>query len=102
MTVVIAQHITSLREEYRRSGLKWYWRLGNERLLNRKADGFSFTGLVRNYVLLGEKEKALDALEKSYDARDFMLPFVNIDPIYDDLRSEARFQAVVRRMGLRD
>jgi TolB-like protein/DNA-binding winged helix-turn-helix (wHTH) protein/Tfp pilus assembly protein PilF len=99
---VVARHITGLREEYRRSGYKWWLRLSNERLLNRNADYFSFYGLAKNYALLGEKEHALDALEKSYENRDFMLPFVNVDPIYDGLRSEPRFQAVMRRMGLRD
>jgi TolB-like protein/DNA-binding winged helix-turn-helix (wHTH) protein/tetratricopeptide (TPR) repeat protein len=99
---VIAQQITGMKEEYRRSGYKGWLRLSNEYLLSRQADYFSFFGLVKNYALLGEKERALDALEKSYENRDFMLPFVNVDPIYDDLRSDARFQAVMRRMGLRD
>jgi hypothetical protein len=98
----ITQHITGLWEDYRRRGYKWWLRLSNERLLNRNADYFSYYGMAKNYTLLGEKDKALDALEKSYDNRDFMLPFVNVDPIYDDLRSEPRFQAVMRRMGLGD
>ena len=56
--------------------------------------------LARLYVLLGEKERALLWLERSYENKDFMLPFVNVDPVFDDLRSEPRFQAVLSRMGL--
>jgi DNA-binding winged helix-turn-helix (wHTH) protein/TolB-like protein len=96
----IAEGIAFARELYRQSGYKGYWRSVVERLLNRTADGFSYYALVRGYALLGEKEKALDALEKSYENRDFMLPFVNVDPLYDTLRSEPRFKAVFRRMGL--
>ena len=51
-------------------------------------------------MLLGEKERALPWLEKSYENKDFLLPFVNVDPVFDDLRSEPRFQAVLSRMGL--
>jgi DNA-binding winged helix-turn-helix (wHTH) protein/TolB-like protein len=96
----IAEATTTARELYYRSGYKGYWRAGLDRLLHRTADGFSYYGLVKHYTLLGEKEKALDSLEKSYESRDFMLPFVNVDPLYDGLRSEPRFQAVFRRMGL--
>ena len=51
-------------------------------------------------MLVGEKGPALSWLEKSYEDKDFMLPFVNADPVFDDLRSEPRFQAVLSRMGL--
>jgi len=56
--------------------------------------------LARFYALLGEKEQALDWLEKSCESRDFLTPFVNADPIFDDLRAEPRFKAVMHRMGL--
>jgi hypothetical protein len=49
---------------------------------------------------LGENENALNAMEKALNGREFMLPFVNVDSVYDGLRSEPRFQAVIRRMGL--
>jgi TolB-like protein/Tfp pilus assembly protein PilF len=97
---VIARGEAIAREEYRKSGFKALWRAQISDLLNRRTDLFSYYGLVKNYTLLGEKEKALDCLEKSYENRDFMLPFVNIDPMYEGLRAEPRFQAVIHRMGL--
>jgi DNA-binding winged helix-turn-helix (wHTH) protein/TolB-like protein/Flp pilus assembly protein TadD len=96
----IAQEMAKARAEYRRSGYLGWWRGSLERLLNRTTDFFTFHALVRNYTLLGEKEKALEALEKSCESRDFMLPFVHVDPLYDELRAEPRFQAVIRRLGL--
>ena len=67
--------------------------------LHKLTSGFSY-GLFSSHALLGEKEKALEWLEKSFENHDFMLPFANIDPLFDTLRSEPRFQAVFRRMGL--
>ena len=97
---VIARRIAQSTEGYRKVGLRGLWRGAIEELLHRRADSFNYFSLLRNYALLGETEKALESLELSCDNHDFMLPFVNADPIYDDLRSEPRFQAVLRRMGL--
>jgi len=97
----IDEAIASAREVYRQSDYEGYWKTNLERLLNRTADGFSYYALVKCYTRLGEKEKALDALEKSWENREFMLPFVNVDPLFDSLRSEPRFQEVFRQMGLR-
>jgi hypothetical protein len=52
------------------------------------------------HALLGEKEEALVALAKACDGREFLLPFVSVDPVFDNRRAEPRFQAVLRRMGL--
>ena len=52
------------------------------------------------YAMLGEKDRALDELERARDANDFFLTFVKVDPTFDDLRSDARFQNLLRRMNL--
>jgi len=51
------------------------------------------------HIGLGEKEQALDLLEKSYENREDTMTWLNSDPILDDLRSEPRFQELVRRVG---
>jgi serine/threonine-protein kinase len=52
------------------------------------------------YLGLGEKEHVLDWLEKSYQSREDAFTGLNCDPAFDDLRSEPRFQDLVRRVGL--
>lgn len=52
------------------------------------------------YIGLGDKERALSALEKACDDRYFLMIWVNSDPLFDGLRSEARFIEIVRRIGL--
>ncbi|HEY0079582.1 MAG TPA: protein kinase [Pyrinomonadaceae bacterium] len=52
------------------------------------------------YVGLGDKEAALESLERAYQAHDLQMQFLKVDPHYDALRSEARFQDLMRRVGL--
>lgn len=56
--------------------------------------------LARHYVITGEKEKCLESLEKAREARVFVMPFVAIDPIFDSIRSDPRFNEIVRKMNL--
>ncbi len=55
-----------------------------------------------NYAFLGDKEKALDNLEKAYESRVFLSVFVKADPVFDSLRSEPRYQEILRKMNLAD
>jgi TolB-like protein/Flp pilus assembly protein TadD len=52
------------------------------------------------YAGLGEKSEALTWLEKSYESRDKGLTYLKIDPCLDPLRSDPRFQDLLRRVGL--
>jgi len=55
-------------------------------------------GLV--YCGLGEKDEALSCLEKACDERDPRLTLLKVDPRWDSLRDNARFVAILRRIGL--
>ena len=52
------------------------------------------------YTRAGMNEQALDWFEKAYDAHDPNMPYLNVDPIFDDLRSEPRFSALIKKIGL--
>jgi DNA-binding winged helix-turn-helix (wHTH) protein/TolB-like protein/Flp pilus assembly protein TadD len=56
-----------------------------------------FAGL---YAALGDKEKALDWIEKAYDERSVTATGLLVDTRFNTLRSEPRYQAVLSRMGL--
>ena len=49
------------------------------------------------YLGLGEKAKALDWIEKAYEDRDPML-WWNTDQLYDSVRNEPRFQAIIQKI----
>jgi tetratricopeptide (TPR) repeat protein len=52
------------------------------------------------YLGLGDHESALSCFEASVEAREPAVTFFKVHPIYDPLRSEPRFQALLRRINL--
>ncbi|HEY0728409.1 MAG TPA: tetratricopeptide repeat protein, partial [Pyrinomonadaceae bacterium] len=52
------------------------------------------------YAGLDNREMALDGLEKSREERFNWLPFVRVDPVFQNLRSEERFIELARTLGL--
>jgi hypothetical protein len=49
---------------------------------------------------LGDRDQALAWLEKAYVERSDYMPYLNREPMLDGLRSDPRFAALVRRVGL--
>jgi len=56
--------------------------------------------LARIYASLGNREQAFELLEQGYQGRDYNLPFLHVDPSFEDLRSDLRYSDLVRRIGL--
>src|SRR5438874_2539410 len=50
------------------------------------------------YLGLGEKKKALDWLDKCYENQESACWLLKVDPIYDSVRNEPRFQALVQKV----
>jgi len=49
---------------------------------------------------LGDKDQALAWLEKAFQERADLLTWLNVEPMMDDVRSDPRFQDLIRRIGL--
>jgi serine/threonine protein kinase/Tfp pilus assembly protein PilF len=52
------------------------------------------------HIGLGENDRALEYLEKSYEEHSHWLIYLHIDPSMDDLRDDPRFQDLLKRVGL--
>jgi eukaryotic-like serine/threonine-protein kinase len=52
------------------------------------------------YAGLGDKDGAFRSLETAYVAHDLQMQYLKVDPHYDSLRSDPRFQDLLRRVGL--
>jgi tetratricopeptide (TPR) repeat protein len=50
------------------------------------------------YMALGEKDKALDWTERAIEERRGWVAYLRVHPIFDSLRGEPRFDALVQRM----
>ena len=62
---------------------------------NRRA-----TDLAAVQPALGDKDKAFAELEKAYQARDWDMHRLKVDPFMETLRPDPRFADLVKRIGL--
>jgi TolB-like protein/DNA-binding winged helix-turn-helix (wHTH) protein len=78
------------------------------RLTKRRLEhliGRGSTAYVSPYALaalhseLGDQDEALAALQRALEARDPMLVSVDVDPAFDPIRADRRFQEIVARVG---
>ncbi|HEY7114395.1 MAG TPA: protein kinase [Thermoanaerobaculia bacterium] len=69
--------------------------------LKKKSPGGSPTGfnLAVAYLGLGDRSRALDSLEKAYASDSEWLGWLKNDRIFDTLRSEPRFAALLKKLG---
>jgi len=56
--------------------------------------------LAHIYAGLCEKEKAIEWLERAFTEHSPYMTYANVDPWFDPLRSDPRFQNLLRRMSL--
>ena len=52
------------------------------------------------YAGMDERKLALDWLEKSRDERFNWLPFIEVDPVFKNLRAESRFVELAKSLNL--
>ena len=57
------------------------------------------TDIARMYARVGEKDLALDWLEKAYQERSGILIYLNVSRFFASLQSDPRFQQIIRRMN---
>jgi TolB-like protein/DNA-binding winged helix-turn-helix (wHTH) protein len=94
---------TELRRAWKQGGPQGYWKMVLELAQAGEAPPEAYIGsygLAIVYARLGEKEKSLDALEKAFEEHVLAMTEIGIEPALDSLRSDARFQNLLRRVGL--
>ena len=52
------------------------------------------------YTALGDRELAFEWLEKGYAGKDFLLSVLNIEPLFEKLHGDPRFDDLLKRVGL--
>jgi serine/threonine-protein kinase len=52
------------------------------------------------YAQAGDKDKALEYLEKTYQRREHWMAYLQVDPRFDSLRADPRFRELIQRVGL--
>jgi len=64
-----------------------------------EVEGFSPLMIAGAYTALGETDEAFTWLERSYREREPLMIVTKADPTFDPLRSDPRFQDLLRRIG---
>jgi TolB-like protein/DNA-binding winged helix-turn-helix (wHTH) protein/Flp pilus assembly protein TadD len=57
-------------------------------------------GLAQIYAALGDKPNTMNCLQSAYDEGAVWMQYLQVDPVLDSVRSQPRFQDLVRQMGL--
>jgi len=86
-----------IAQKFKTDGFASFLREEGEKFKN----GGAFLEAARCYAAIGEKETALSLLEDCYQRRCSSMVTLKAEPDFDGLRSEARFQELVNRIGLR-
>jgi len=68
--------------------------------LNQQGNPVAY-GIASIYFGLGEKDKAFEWFEKSYQNRELWLVLLGFDPLWDNVRADPRGIALLKKMGLR-
>ena len=86
-----------LRETYKAKGIRGFWQYRVEELARLGSDGYESAVI---YARLGEKAKALAALERARQRHEFNLALATADPALVSLYPERRFVDVIVGMGI--
>ena len=95
------QRVTQLKVTLAKSGAKGYWKRTLENYKESAKSNYVPPVLVAEAcVRVGNKECAFEWLERGLEERDDLMINLKVEPAFDSLRSDPRFQDLVRRVGI--
>jgi len=90
-----------LGRAYARSGRKTEARKITDDLKEQSKRKYIAPSVIASiYAALGEKDQAFVWLDKAFEAHDFILVLLKVEPMFDNLRSDPRFTVLMKRVGL--
>ncbi len=91
-----SEKIDSYRRSYETEG----W-LGVRRNAVEAAEP-QFFDLARLYSIRGEKDLAIENLNKAIENREWLMSTLSVEPAFDNMRGDPRFTDIVKRVGLNE
>jgi tetratricopeptide (TPR) repeat protein len=89
----------AIGDDYRKSGYAGVlqsWVEGLQEVSKRRY--VSSYNIAQTYARLGEKDQAIAWLERAYSERDAKLTYMKVEPAFDDINSDPRFQQLLRNL----
>ena len=92
------QILAEYRSACTAKGLSGYWLQAIE--VEKKEGNGTAGALSSYYARLGDRDQALFWLEQAVEQKVPWLVYAKVTPVYDNLRSDPRFDAFLKRLGL--
>ncbi len=99
----VLQKDAALRRAWATDGSRGYWKqlLSCTQLPVNPPEAYNSPfGRAILYSHLGEKSKALDSLERAFQQHSLAMTEIAVEPSFDPIRTEPRFQSLLRRVGV--
>jgi TolB-like protein/DNA-binding winged helix-turn-helix (wHTH) protein len=95
------KRVAQLKEALAKSGARGYWRRTLEDYKESAKSHYVPSVLVAEAcVREGDKECAFHWLAKGFEERDDLMINLKVEPVFDAIRSDPRFQDMIRRVGI--
>jgi tetratricopeptide (TPR) repeat protein len=96
----VADVDAALDRGFKEGGFQGAIKFAAEKLAALASQGLALpTDVSDLFLIAGDKKNGLEWIERAYEMHDASTPYLRM-PIYDAIRSEPRFQALFRRLGL--
>jgi hypothetical protein len=94
--------LVALHRAYQTAGAHGYLqeRIRQIRLNPSGEAGGLSGGSAALYSVAGDKDQAFSMLERAYNRHELWLVYLKVDPTWDNLRTDPRFQNLLHRVGL--
>jgi TolB-like protein/DNA-binding winged helix-turn-helix (wHTH) protein/Tfp pilus assembly protein PilF len=89
-----------LRAIYQLEGWNAYWEARMKMMLADKSDPCAPYDIGVNYIRLGKSEIAFPYFDRSIDLKCWAVGWIMVDPRVDRIRSDARYNNLLKRMNL--
>jgi TolB-like protein/DNA-binding winged helix-turn-helix (wHTH) protein len=95
------KELEKLKRAMAKDGAKGYWKRKVENSKESVKSGYAppvFTAMA--CVRIGDKQCAFEWLDKGFEERDDQMINLKVEPVFDSLHADPRFQDLVRRVGI--
>jgi Flp pilus assembly protein TadD len=93
------QQANAIDASYKRAGFREVLRTRIQIDNDSSTQDYAPWAVAESYALLGEQDQAFAWLDKEYEVRSGLV-FLKTDPVWDNIRSDPRFQELLHRIGL--